>query len=385
MTKILIATHEFPPYPGGVGRYTWSVAAAAANLGHDVTVLAPSYADNTELASAPDVSATQTNVEIRRFAGSLFHFRAFRELRSVLDGAIDAGNFDVVHATDWPMILALGKARRARFKRVASFHGTDAHIFHSSIRARFAGARRIVTRFDRIAFISKFTQGFSWDLFPRLRTCAQRVVYPGVDDYWFEPPTLAEQDDFRRQVGYAPGEKLVLTVARLDSRKGHLQTIAALARLPETRRAQFRYVAVGATIEPEYRRQLEHAAATSRVKLVLTGRLPDNMVRAAYSCSDVFALTALELTRKVEGFGLVILEAAAQGLGCVVTRVNALPEVIAASNCGIVCPPNEPDETARAIEAMVTTHADPVHRNDCVRSARSFSWASCARDMYADL
>jgi hypothetical protein len=30
LKKILMLTHEFPPYPGGVGRYCWSLAAAAA-------------------------------------------------------------------------------------------------------------------------------------------------------------------------------------------------------------------------------------------------------------------------------------------------------------------------------------------------------------------
>ncbi len=42
--KILMLTHEFPPYPSGVGRYCWSLAAAAARAGHCVTVLAPAHA-----------------------------------------------------------------------------------------------------------------------------------------------------------------------------------------------------------------------------------------------------------------------------------------------------------------------------------------------------
>src|SRR5262249_46572240 len=68
--RILMLTHEFPPYPGGVGRYCWSLAAAASRAGHRVTVLAPAH---RQLRS--DQYRDPPGVEVTHFAGDIFHFR----------------------------------------------------------------------------------------------------------------------------------------------------------------------------------------------------------------------------------------------------------------------------------------------------------------------
>ena len=43
MKAILITTTEFSPYRGGIGTYTYEIAAAAQALGGGMTVLAPDY------------------------------------------------------------------------------------------------------------------------------------------------------------------------------------------------------------------------------------------------------------------------------------------------------------------------------------------------------
>ena len=47
--------------------------------------------------------------------------------------------------------------------------------------------------------------------------------------------------------------------------------------------------------------------------------LTDGELKAAYTLAHIFALTGEDVPGRVEGFGLVLLEAAAQGLPAVVT------------------------------------------------------------------
>jgi glycogen synthase len=41
--RILLYTHEFPPFAGGAGVYTAGLAKGLSELGHEVTVVAPAY------------------------------------------------------------------------------------------------------------------------------------------------------------------------------------------------------------------------------------------------------------------------------------------------------------------------------------------------------
>jgi phosphatidylinositol alpha-1,6-mannosyltransferase len=74
--KILMLTHEFPPCPGAVGRYCWSLAAAAARAGHSLTVLAPAHATHRS-----DHYRDPPGVKVVHFTGDLFHFREIRASR----------------------------------------------------------------------------------------------------------------------------------------------------------------------------------------------------------------------------------------------------------------------------------------------------------------
>ena len=97
--RILIMTHEFPPFLGGVGTYGAEIARAAVELGHDVTVFAPDFgADNTS-------ADARLPVPVERFRASLFTrwslvICARRLLRR------DIATYDIIHFADWPFVLA---------------------------------------------------------------------------------------------------------------------------------------------------------------------------------------------------------------------------------------------------------------------------------------
>ncbi|GAH54075.1 unnamed protein product, partial [marine sediment metagenome] len=45
--KILLYTHEFPPFAGGAGIYTSNLAKGLNELGHNVIVLASAYKESS--------------------------------------------------------------------------------------------------------------------------------------------------------------------------------------------------------------------------------------------------------------------------------------------------------------------------------------------------
>ena len=369
--NILMLTHEFPPYPGGVGRYCWSLAAAAARAGHNVTVLAPAHARHRS-----DHYRDPPGVKVVHFTGDLFHFRELAAVEQLVTDTVRSGAWDVIHAADWPMIAAARRLTQAPGQRVASLHGSDVLLFRHSLRARIAGAARALHHFDTLVCNSAYTASLLRAGFPDAGNV--QVAPLGVDTQWFDEPSPEAIEAFRKRIAWSEGERIVLTVARLDERKGHLATLASLARMPEQARRSLKYVCVGRAIDAAYQARIVATAASLGVPTILTGTLPDAELLAAYRTASVLALCGQDVPQKVEGFGLVLLEGAAQGLPAVVTNVHALPEVVVNGFTGWVCEGNDPSRLAIVLSMALAGSTSSEMREACVTHARQFTWDRCA-------
>jgi phosphatidyl-myo-inositol dimannoside synthase len=375
--RILVLTHEFAPYPGGVARFCWNVAAAGARAGHEVTVLAPEHAHHIK-----DGRQDPPGARVTRFAGDVCEMGELRALERRVQAAIEGSPWDVVHAADWPMILAMRNVPPMTATWVASLHGSDLLVLRDSFRARLAGAHRALARFHRLVCNSAYTARLLKESFPKRSSGDVRVAALGVDPWWFESPSELDLQSFRDTIEQRPGERIVLTVARLDTRKGHLATLAALGGLPSAERVKIKYVCVGRSVDDAYRDRILATATRHGVNTVLTGALSDAQVRAAYKTADVLALCGQSSPKKIEGFGLVLLEAAAQGLPAVVTKVHAIPEVVREEHTGWACHEGDLEQLTAAFRRALGESVKAAMRSTCIEHARSFSWDRCANLTY---
>jgi len=83
------------------------------------------------------------------------------------------------------------------------------------------------------------------------------------------------------------------------------------------------------------------------------GWLTDLELAKVYQISDLMVLPALSTKGDVEGFGIVILEAAAAGRPTVATRVGGIPDAIEDGRSGILVDPEEPDRMSEAIVRLL--------------------------------
>jgi phosphatidyl-myo-inositol dimannoside synthase len=375
--SLLFLTHEYPPYPGGVARYCESVAVAATSLGLRVTVVAPDQNAHTELA----VPQADDALEVARFEGNSFDIANLRSLRRDVARIVERQQWDIVHAADWPMILAVDwKSQSAAFK-IASLHGSDVIVLKKSWKARLAGASARLKGFDRLVCNSMFTASVLARNFPKAAARDTVVAPLGVDSVWFERPSEIAIEEFKALIKLGVQEKVVLTVARVDERKGHLQTIAALAQLPAALKQNLKYVCIGMCPDAGLVARMQAQASAGGVELLVTGALSSALVRAAYVTATVFALTAEPMEAKIEGFGLVLLEAAAAGLPSVVTAVHAIPEVVTART-GWICPHRDAPAITAAFAEAVGSVRSRAMRDDCIQRAREFTWENCAQLTY---
>ncbi len=135
----------------------------------------------------------------------------------------------------------------------------------------------------------------------------ERIVmaYPTVDADRFHPGMPC--DDLRASIGLRPGQRLVLSVGRLQRRKGFDQVIRSLPGLVK-RGIDVHHAIVGIGEDWDYLTGLARELGVAD-RLHLLGHVePDDLPRW-YNACDLFAMPNRDIDGDTEGFGIVYLEA----------------------------------------------------------------------------
>jgi phosphatidyl-myo-inositol dimannoside synthase len=135
------------------------------------------------------------------------------------------------------------------------------------------------------------------------------VVYPTVDEGRFRPGLAA--DDLRATVGVTRAKRLILSVGRLQRRKGFDNVIRALPLLRE-QGIDAHYALIGIGDDWEYLQRLAGELGVSD-RVHLLGHVSYDDLPRWYAACDVFAMPNRDIDGDTEGFGLVFLEAACAG------------------------------------------------------------------------
>ena len=166
-------------------------------------------------------------------------------------------------------------------------------------------------------------------------------------------PTMdraAARAALRRELGL-PDEALLLgMVSRLVEQKGIPYALRAFERVGGEFPAAHLVIAGDGLLRVELELMARSLRVADRVHF-LGWRADPAAVLAAL---DVFLMPSLW-----EGFGLVLLEAMAQGLPVVGSAVSAIPEVVVDGETGLLCPPRDVHALAAAIRLLL---ADPERR-----------------------
>jgi phosphatidylinositol alpha-1,6-mannosyltransferase len=373
--NILLLTSEFVPATGGIGTYAREIASAATDLGANVTVIAPDYAQDTR---ALDRSLP---FDVRRFRGGLHSMRDLPSKVLLARSRVRTERYDVVHAADWPFFIPVALSRRLTKARILmTVHGTEINETQTPLKRFAIRSAGVFGPRTEIAANSRYTR----ELFrERFAVDAQRInaIWLGVSDFWFGQRKARAAT--RAAYGIAPGRIVIVTVARITRRKGHTVTLAALSTLPTELRKRVTWLVIGPEGEDDYVKQLRRVVATVDCDIRFLGSLPDEQIRDIYGAADFFCLTGVpDSSGRVEGFGLVYLEAAAGGLPSVATAIGGVPDAVLADETGLLVSPSTED-----IAAAITTLAEDTDTRSVLAAgasahARALSWERCAAETY---
>lgn len=386
MTTLLV-TENFPPKVGGSGRWLWEVYRRLPR--QEFAVAAGSDPHEGAFDATHDLRLERLDLSFpTRFLRpvSLGPYRAaFRGLRSLVrrEGAT------MLHCGRCVPEGLLGLALRWRtgVPYACFAHGEEVNLSNAEPKPswharRVYGSRELGLLVGRVLRGARFVVANSrntqailterWGL-PRERV---PLLHPGVDTYRFQP--APPDPEVRAALGWG-GRPVVLTVGRLQKRKGHDVMIDALAGVRE-RVPEVLYAIVG---EGEERRSLERRAEEGGLRdhVMFLSEVDDETLIQCYQQCDLFVLPNREIDGDIEGFGMVLLEAQACAKPVLAGDSGGTAETMRIPETGRVVPCDGPDELVPRVVELLVDKGSRLRMGEAARRwvVERFDWEALAR------
>lgn len=364
---IVLISHEFSPFQGGVATYCGELAAAIHRAGRPIVVWAPAEgSQRTEEGSVP-IERLRCAISLRwrdRFALARRIERRRHQLR---DATVILGSVGAHMA----FMIRPELATAARGGIVSLLHGSEVLRFGGYPAWRLL-ARRFFPKVHRVVTPSRFVRSLIEESFLGKLLASEIQIAPCA-------PGSAAMQEIDAAPQAPDGRLRILTLARLHPRKGQLDTARAIAMLPAAVRANLVYQVAGGG-DRVYLEKVRQVCAQDGVRFEYLGAVPDPRLAATYAQCDIFAMTSRALAQSVEGFGISYLEAAWHGKPVVAYRTGGVAEAVRDDETGFLVDEGNLASLAAAIEKLVCDPALRRRMGDAGRRhARSFSWDKTAR------
>ena len=341
--------HRYPPALGGAEAYFARLSRYLVSQGHAVTVFTTTALDLEAFWSRrgrclPAGRQLEDGVDVRRFAlwrlplhrvvlkaASLLPYRPWQcwtvSCNPIACGMVRAASnadetFDIVHATafpyGWPLACARRLARRLRvpFLLTPFLHLGDPDDSDDRTRAGYTSpALMSLSRDADRLFVQ--TEGERQALLER-GIPTERLILQGMG-LDAESCTGGDREHARKAWGIGSEEVVIGHLANLSHEKGSVDLLSAV-QVAWNEGARFRLVLAGQEM-PNFRRFWQSYPAQDRV--LRLGVLDSEQKKDFFAGMDVFALPS-----RSDSFGLVLLEAWANGVPNIGYRAGGVPWVI---------------------------------------------------------
>ena len=372
----LVLSEIFPPKIGGSGHWLHEVYRRQAPARTVLLVGNHDEAAEFDLSSTlrivrDDLSAPAWTV---MNAGGRAYFRRLYRRAAAL---IRQHRLREIHcARVMPEgVVGYFASHRLGIRLVCFVHGEDIELAKRSRESRWLVAR-VIARADRLVCNSRNTRRMlleDWGC----KASKITVVYPGIDTDLFRPS--GERTALRERLGWTD-RPVIITVSRLEIRKGHDMLIDALPALID-RFPRLLYAVVGSGDEREaLRERVERLGLSEHVDF--RGSCETEEMIELLQASDVFALPNRQVGSSVEGFGMVLLEAQACATPVVAGNSGGTAETMIPGETGLVV---DCTRARNLVEPLTSLLGDEARRAEMGRNGRRlmtehFAWEKLAAE-----
>lgn len=333
MNYLVAVDAFFPDRPCGAGRIAWDIAQVMRDRGHHVTVFCRKQ--------KPDCDQVRNHEGVRVIAYEMprsFSLDPLKVSKRISAGSAVAQKhlmdtkWDTVHIHFTSVGKMAYNALGPDNNYVYTMHSPD--ILEQQINWAAQGLpgkiklmlgeglvkkmeQEMLNISSRIHVLSNFTK----EAIKQLYGLGHKVT---VIPHWYKKDFLrtSSKKEVRHILDWHSDARILFSVRRLESRMGLDIAIKALEPLLKTYPDVFFAIAGEGPLEKSLKQLAQSLGVADKVWFL--GQVSDDVLKKCYEAADLFILP----TRKLECFGIIILEALAFGLPIISSDAGAIPELM---------------------------------------------------------
>ncbi len=372
MKKTLFITKYFPPMIGGAIR--WYEEVYKRYPSGKSFILTQEYGNYQSF----DINYQAAVVRTKEWGDPSIHPKFLDKYKMIYKAAkkiVISEDIELLHAdNNIPAgVIALLLSKRLGLNYIMYAHGEEIVLFQHFFPEKYVSP--YVYRHARAVIANS---SFTVNLLKNIGVRSENIhlIHPGVDTDHFRPDldVSSLREKFNLQ-----DKKIVITISRLQERKGQDYVIRAMSLvLKEVPNAH--YIIVG---DGEERERLEGLVKDQSLEpyVSFVGCVSEEELPYYYNLADVFILAnRITSTDDVEGFGMVFIEANACEKPVIGGRTGGAIDAIIEGKTGLFVDPKDEKDIAEKIIYLLKENnkAAELGRNGRKRAVRDFQWDSIA-------
>ena len=352
---ILILTQCFPSRTGGIESLVSNLA-----LGLSKTEKVIVFADRHHLPKDTIFDNKYKNQILVKRIGGIKFFRRRKKIQEIRS-FIESNEVKLVIGDSWKSLeLGIDYLNFKKISTICLAHGNEL------LTKKIFRIRKIKKKLEKVSLVVANSQ-YTKNLVNKLEIPNNKIdyVYPGALD-------LRNEDEI--ELTGIKGNPIILTLARLEKRKGHLYVIDSIKRLLN-KYPNIRYLIAGEGPEKKF---LEKLVVDNGLvnNVIFVGKINDGQKKFLFKKTDLMIMPTIDETHKnsIEGFGISYIEAAFFSIPSIASNVGGTSEAVLNNKTGIII--DKVDELYHSITDLLDNKEKKLNFGKAaqIRAEKEFSW-----------
>jgi len=351
----LVVTRNFPPDVGGMQVLMGGLAESLLNHG-PVKVFTYEY-ENSKIYD------NKSSLNIERIKGIKL-FRKYRKANLVNDFINENSNIRAIITDHWKSLELIKKEYLDKSKTFCLIHSKEInHEIGSPINKRML---RSASKANFIIANSSFTKelGIKVGIDP----LKIHVIFPGIK----KPKIIEKKSKLEAESIYKESFPKIITVARLDKRKGHDKILMVIKNL-KPKFPKIKYICVGFGEEENNLIKLTKELSLEK-DVIFLKHINEDLKLALIESSNLFLMPNRIEKKSVEGFGISFMEAASYGVASIGGKDGGASDAISHNNTGLICDGNDLNSIYETVLNFLENKRFTEFGKNALKFSENFHW-----------
>ena len=358
---LLVVTRNFTPDVGGIQVLMGGLSESLLEHG-PVKVFAEEILNSK---TYDDKSA----INIERIKGIKL-FKKYRKAKIVNDFINNNTNIRAIIADHWKSLELLKTEYLKKTKVFCLLHSKEINHKVGSILNR-----RLIRSTNKANFIisnSNFTKELAINV--GIDQSKISVIFPGIK----KPKLIDNLFKIKAENIFKDSFPKIITVARLDKRKGHDKILMLIKNL-KVKFPKIKYISIGFGKEENNLIKLSKELDLKK-EVTFLKNIDENLKLSLMAESNLFLMPTRIEKKSVEGFGISFIEAASYGVASIGGKDGGSSDAISHNKTGLICDGNDLNSIYESVLDFFNNKKFVKLGESALKYSEKFHWNNVVKD-----